>query len=982
MPNEACNFAEIFQAERAEIASQCDARSVAADLCLDGKPGSPVEDRLGITFSGGGIRSASVGLGIAQRLARAGILRQAHYLSGISGGGYLVGWLTAWTQRKKSFAYVENCLGNNTEDGNSPRSATPPDFQRFLEPDPLHYLRRYASYLTPRLGLLSGDTLAAIAIYLRNVLLNQTMLAAALVSLTMLLQLLTPTLAWSHRASTPWLKAGLVVALLLFLYGIVQVWQSLTDLAPDPISKQSKTAPTKAIACGAAICILVWLILPDWYANYPTQHLTRLVVSALVFVGFLITAPFSKKSSSAMVEKNKWVRRFIYLLAWTICGVLVCAIDGAFRQWLLSGDKVVFGTGYVVLGLSLLMLALVALSFVFIGILGDALPDSQREWLARFAGYFLLFGVASAALLAIELYGPMLMHLLFSGFRQPSWKKHLLAAFVPGGWLFIVISGLLASNSSNTSGHSGSSSKLERLVIIAPPVFLLGLLLLSSWGTHALTVRIMAYGTSSPRKSVEYLNTAGWRAPSSTTPSLIRMHLQTTTYPVSKSEETRTAQIDSSKNSVSKLSKNDWRHRERTWYFLVWLATTIIAAVLAWRLDVNEFSMHLFYRNRLVRTFLGASNKARKPSYFTGFAADDDIALQDLTLAKSFQGPYPLWGTTLNLTSGEDLAWQQRKGASFIYSPLFCGWDYVNPKEKSAQPEHPATDSDSDALLRKPPANCYGYRSNLAGPGPDDPGYGGRGGKPYIGTAMAASGAAASPNMGYHTRPSVAALLAIFNVRLGWWTGNPRNPTFWKQYAPGIGYLLAELFAHATDKDHYVYLSDGGHFENLGIYELIRRKVRFIICSDADADPSFQFQDLGNAIEHCRADFGVEIHMHTQQDFKLSNEPPFRIAHYAVGEICYPGQQAKGILLYVKSSLTNDEPEDVLGKRASDPAFPHDTTANQFFNESLFESYRALGEHMMDFVLTRFQINDWGKDARETVLQFYSALQEEFHLLQ
>ena len=205
MPNEACNFAEVFEGEGAEIAAQCGARGVDADLRLDDVPGSPIQDRLGIAFSGGGIRSASVGLGIAQRLARAGILRQAHYLSGISGGGYLVGWLTAWTKRKGRFADVEGCLGYNTDNGNPPQSATPPDYRRFLEPDPLHYLRRYVSYLTPRLGLLSGDTLAAVAIYLRNVLLNQIMLAAALISLTMLLQLLTPTVAWSHRASGPWL---------------------------------------------------------------------------------------------------------------------------------------------------------------------------------------------------------------------------------------------------------------------------------------------------------------------------------------------------------------------------------------------------------------------------------------------------------------------------------------------------------------------------------------------------------------------------------------------------------------------------------------------------------------------------------------------------------------------------------------------------------------------------------------------------------
>ena len=684
MPNEACNFAEVFEGECAEIAGQCCARGVDADLRLDDVPGSPIEDRLGIAFSGGGIRSASVGLGIAQRLARAGILRQAHYFSGISGGGYLVGWLTAWTKRKGRFADVEGCLGYNTDNGNPPRSATPPDFQRFLEPDPLHYLRRYVSYLTPRLGLLSGDTLAAVAIYLRNVLLNQIMLAAALISLTLLLQLLTPTLAWSHRASVVWLWAGLSVALVLFIVGVHQIWKSLVALAPDPKVVQSKTAPTKAIACGAVICILIWLILPDWYAHHPTQQLTWLFVLVVVVAGFFITAPFSKKNSSAMVEKNKGVRKIIYLLAWVICGALVCAIDEVFRHWLLFGDNVVFGTSYVVFGLALLMLALVALSFVFIGILGDALPDSQREWLARFAGYFLLFGVASSALLAIELYGPMCMHLLFSGFRQPSWKKQLVAAVVPGGWLFVVVSGLVAGSSSKTNGSSGSSgsstssSKLERLVVVAPPVFLVGLLLLSSWGTHALAVRAIVYGTGASRRSVEYLSTAGWCSSSSSTSSQICAHPRTISYPVSEPNGKIAELIARSTQPIGEPS-NGWLHGEKMLYFLVWLAAALIAAVLAWRLDVNEFSMHLFYRNRLVRTFLGASNEARRPSPFTGFAVDDDIALDELTAAKSFQGPYPLWGTTLNLTSEEDLAWQQRKGASFIYSPLYCGWDYVNP---------------------------------------------------------------------------------------------------------------------------------------------------------------------------------------------------------------------------------------------------------------------------------------------------------------
>jgi hypothetical protein len=973
MPNQASNFAKVFQDEAIEIAEQCKTREVEEDLRLDGDrhPGLPYPDRLGIAFSGGGIRSASIALGVTQRLAKAGILRQAHYISGISGGTYVLSWLTAWIKRT-SFQAVEKDLGFRRA-GPLPPVQRSDNVKRFLEPDPLHFLRRYSAYLTPRLGLVSGDTLAAIAIYLRNVLLNQTMLASALIALTLLLQFLAPKLIWTHHPTTCCLWVCLLLTLVLFAYAVYEISKSLNELGNIKQSERSKVIANRAIACGAAVSILVWLLLPAWHARYPYGFWTWLVVGIFALLGFGLTAPF--KRMEATVERRRWIGVFIHFLAWGICGCLVCAIDEAFRYWQSSQIDVVVGTGYVVFGLGLLMLGLVIITFVFIGILGDALADSCREWLARFAGYFVLFGLASMALLAIELYGPMLVHLLISGFHQPSWKKRIVAAAVPGGWLFVVVSGLLAGKSSRTSGDGGSTSNLDRVSVIAPPVFLVGVLLLSSWGTHELALRILTAGTPSKSVAAEYLNTGDWYPPpvarkcSACFKPLYANYLLSTTDGQTSNSPTKknaTPAAVVSPNSASAI--NDpviWLVR----YFGLCAAALLIAVLLALRLDVNEFSMNLFYRNRLVRTFLGASNPKRKPSLFTGFAVNDDLALDTLTTTSTegnpFQGPYPIWGTTLNITAGEDLAWQQRKGASFIYSPLYCGWDYVHPSVKDKQPEGPAQAPDK-----------YGYRSTLATT--DGPGYGGIGGKPFIGTAMAASGAAASPNMGYHTRPAVAALLAIFNVRLGWWTGNPRNRTYWKEYAPGIWYLFAEIFAHATDSDRYVYLSDGGHFENLGIYELIRRRVRFIICSDGDADPSFGFGDLAIAVEHCRADFGAEICILAEQVFtlKVANTPPFRSVHYAIGKIKYL-DSSPGILLYLKSSLTGDEPADVLGHHATDTIFPHDTTANQFFDEAKFEAYRALGEHMMDTLLHKFGVPDDGTASRQKIVDLYQALSKE-----
>ena len=339
---------------------------------------------------------------------------------------------------------------------------------------------------------------------------------------------------------------------------------------------------------------------------------------------------------------------------------------------------------------------------------------------------------------------------------------------------------------------------------------------------------------------------------------------------------------------------------------------------------------------------------------------DDSVAsvatAPDVLGGLCYDGPYPIWGTALNLTAGEDLAWQERKAASFIYSPLYCGWDYVRqhlePSERPSENQHSADEDVGDFAFR-----------GTGGVTPDDhkrtPYTGARGG-PSVGTAMAASGAAVSPNWGYHTTPAVAALLALFNVRIGWWTGNPRRSDCWKTYAPGSDYLITkELFGRADDSAPYVYLSDGGHFDNLGIYEMVRRRIKYIIACDADADPHYEFGDLANTVEKCRRDFGVNIDI-DPSPIRPKAKADLSHRHFAVGSINYPDvpsnseKAEKGILLYVKSSLTGNEPADVLGQRNAGSDFPHDATVNQFFNETQFEAYRALGENMLTGIFNDF----------------------------
>ena len=214
-------------------------------------------------------------------------------------------------------------------------------------------------------------------------------------------------------------------------------------------------------------------------------------------------------------------------------------------------------------------------------------------------------------------------------------------------------------------------------------------------------------------------------------------------------------------------------------------------------------------------------------------------------------------------------------------------------------------------------------------------------------------------------------------MRLGWWLGNPgkEGDSTYKIEGPStaIRPLAEETFGLTTDDKPWVYLSDGGHFENLGIYEMVRRRCRFILVIDAGCDPDFQFEDLGNALRKTYIDLGVRIHFpRTRQDEKSCRKPPkgswqakrnqsndeashqearplSPIPYFAVGTIDYAeadGEDAEqGVLLYVKPAYHGTSRVEGAGVRSyadDNPAFPHEPTADQWFSESQFESYRSL----------------------------------------
>ena len=317
---------------------------------------------------------------------------------------------------------------------------------------------------------------------------------------------------------------------------------------------------------------------------------------------------------------------------------------------------------------------------------------------------------------------------------------------------------------------------------------------------------------------------------------------------------------------------------------LVVTAACVAALLLmAARVDINEFSLNAFYRNRLVRCYLGATRAPgeRNPQNFTGFDGDDDLPLADLVEpGGATAGPLHIVNCALNLGGSSDLALHTRHSAAFTLSPFRCGSAYESRDQSGKTTE-------------------LGYVSTKA--------YGGLGGAPTLGQAISVSGAAASPNMGYHTSPVVAFLMTLFNVRLGWWFPNPVDAgTGFSSPRFSLGYLIAELFGGAADKSKFVMVSDGGHFENLAAYELVRRRCRVIIISDAECDPKLTFDGLGTLIRMCEVDFGARITIDVG-DLRPAAPSPWSTSRFAVGRISYGGAVPDGILIYLKASMTGRE---------------------------------------------------------------------------
>ena len=815
--------------------------------------------RAALCLSGGGIRSATFSLGVIQGLARANWLKRFHYLSTVSGGGYIGGWLSAWIHSSNLDKVVADLCPHKAPSATVPPSgaAVSPESQR------IRWLRALSNYLSPRIGF-SADFWTLIAVVLRNLLLHWVVFIPLLAAALMLPR---ATFGLSAQLDPPtWIRwAAFGLALSLGSVGLALVETDLPSSNRDPSRRPARYFLASMLA-GAFLLSLFWAwhsrMGAGGFAFWRCAGVGVGVNCAGVILGKVVRACRKRNSDPPQNVDSKPVLSFFKEAA----AVALSGALGGVVLWVgstkLFPQPLEVKGGYACLAVPFLFAALSIGSVLYIGLGRRFTSEEDREWWASAGGWGLMTIMLWVASHALVIYGPPA--LLSLGEKTATYILSLggLTGVATAVWAYL--------SKTSTVDLVKTDSILRRMLTRVGPtlgsvVFALVLLLLIALATSFLL---------DPEKHLSAVSG-------------------------------RHAEI-----------YNDVLSNTPLGFVLAILAGSLaIVLVFSWLMGINTFSLHSMYGNRLVRAYLGASRDHRTPHPFTGFDPHDNVSMSELWPADASapRGPLHVVNLALNLVKADRLEWQQRKAESFTASPLHSG------------------------------SLNLGYRRSAS--------YGGAWGM-SLGRAITISGAAASPNMGYHSSTIVAFLMAFFNLRLGWWLPNPgkAGKGVWNRSEPRLGLipLVAEALGRTTDQTRYVYLSDGGHFENLALYEMVFRRCGLIVLVDAGCDPKYEYEDLAGAVRKIRTDMGIPI---TFSELPRPAGEKEHGSHYAIGTVHYTevGEDRDGTILYIKPVLTGDEDVDVrryaaAHKNPKNP-FPQQSTMDQFFDEAQFESYRQLGEH-------------------------------------
>jgi hypothetical protein len=996
-----------------------------------------------ISLSGGGIRSATFALGVVQSLACRGLLDKFDYLSTVSGGGYLGSWLSAWIRveiindlsskaqtafetkttdafnkkyeaakkealskglpappagayrlspdkykieeeqfvldalktglfainglSEKGIENVQKCLAKGEwapiESGDycdnaQLRNGSPPSNP---EPRPVRHLREYSNYMTPKVGIFSADTWALFGIYLRNLFLNWTIYLPLIAAMLLLPAIGRALFFWLTRSPRMTgynhllLNLGMAAGALSLTY-VASKLPSKNPPGGTPTFSSNKSVfflgvlPQFILAfCSTTFWwnLVQPIAIPEGAPVIPMAEpdvYHAVIFSMTIFLtGYLVFVIISIIKS--ILAPGRFLSALVAALNLrsAIFGIVAAAAGGLLLRLVFQNifagldwirlDVPPHETTFFCIAVPIFLLSTLAQSALFVGLASGETTDGDREWVARLGGWILLAGLGWLLFNSGVLLWPIITRKVTDSNWDMFWPTSI-------GSLITLVSGILSlvggfSSKFPVRKNPDGSRKfrfISAIPQVASGVFLFAILVgLSYVVTHAL-----AY------ISLVYSGDAIW--------------LPRTNIANAKAEEL-----------VSFLTP---------WFLLsIALALIVVGSLIAFFVNVNRFSLHGAYRDRLVRAYLGASNLFRKPNPFTGFDENDNRQLHRLKR----QRPFHVLSATLNLVASQNLAWQNRKATSFLMTPLHCGSEALGYRatnqfsRKSNLPPCPHL-----RFCNRTENHC-GKVANCQYPGKSL----------RLGTAMAISGAAADPNMGYYSSALVTFIMSLFNIRLGWWLGNTgcrgsggavskrvawffqkafgfELKEYYKRTDPTFAVfpLINETLGRTSEERRYLNITDGGHFENLALYEMIRRRCRLIVLSDAAADAGFTFGELANAIEKCKVDLGVEIQAPPEIGIysrNASKKKKSKGKRYFIAPIIYPEQvgtdaEGKSWLLYCRPTLYGNEPADIQQYAATNQAYPHQSTGDQFFDERQFEAYRRLGRFTMDEILGKEEV--------------------------
>jgi hypothetical protein len=996
-------FPTVLAAEYADVQER---RAVANEK--ERAPGRP-RNLAGISLSGGGIRSATFNLGLLQTLQKNGLLQQFDYISTVSGGGYCGGWWSAWLARntrapgKEGFfpddERIEPVRHAMRHGGALAAAAAKQEYAEKSESamnagsDPIHHLRLFSNFLTPRKGLLSADTWRAITSISRNLVLTWLILLPLLLAAIMAGQAYFALITgddFEHRVvmdqdvdtaatsavdsaeayhareanvdegpRTPGQRLGrrFFVALLpsIFLFVGVMLCVLLWMVFTRKCWKLRDIIIVTLTLIGFTALTLIALMATQVLPTYP-QIWQFLGVASVVFIGVLLIGGRRRgKGMHAAVDDTEFWRNQIASVqtkllqsSALLAVVLLFAgfghevidfllYDTKFHNWV--GASVVKAGGWGAVILSLVGAAYTAMKGAPSGgddskkakpgiidqIIFAIVPPLLLLVLAVFVSWIghrwysavyedkhgEIWWITLATLISAFLFLGMALY----EFRPRSPKRVLVLVAL---WAIAVAAVLLVPK-----------VKLGQnlfAICIGSAIFILGALLLRGKGTKrkwgaivgsAVVGAAVGVGIDIADKREQLMALPIEQLPQVVVIGIIfAITLLFFELIYAEGSNTRSfALLGIGFGMLVLVGLAACSDEAYAWRLLAMFGciSTVMGWVLSlgWLLDPNMLTIHAFYKARLVRAYMGASNEERgraTAAEISEAVPGDDVALVNLQNT-SHGAPYHLINTTLNLVGARDLATVQRFSDYFVMSKRYCG------------------------SLRT------GYRptSEYAC------------GTMSLGTAVSVSGAAASPNMGAQTPSAALAMLfTLFNVRLGFWAPTP-NGTYWRAGAARLWpfYTIQELLSQTTDLLPFCYLTDGGHFDNTGVYSLIQRGCRYILLADCGADPDPSFADLGDLVRKVRIDFGTEI------DIRIDDllQPPKK--HFVVGTIKYSDVHADmlgltedertGVIVVVKPNRTPGASVDVLQYGYANEDFPQQTTADQWYDEQQFESYRQLG---------------------------------------